>query len=87
MVPHAVMEVDSRDALLVLIRADLGFSIMPFARVYTHVLLGEFSVRRIVAPTIRCKVSLMEVNENELVELFSLNHEMARGERHPRDAI
>jgi LysR family nitrogen assimilation transcriptional regulator len=92
MVPRVVMEVDSQDALLHLISEGQGYSIMSFAGVYSHVLRDEFSARRIVDPEIGRRVSLvtsnkrpqtllMQVIENELVELISLNHEMARWEK------
>jgi LysR family transcriptional regulator, nitrogen assimilation regulatory protein len=89
MVPQVVMEVDSQDALLDLIREGHGYSIMSFAGVYSHVQRGEFNACRIVDPVIERKVSLvvsnkrpqtllMRVIEDELVKLISSNHEMAR---------
>ena len=88
-VPQVVMEVDSQDALLDLIREGHGYSIMSFAGVYSHVQRDEFSARRIVDPVIERKVSLvvsnkrprtllMQVVENELTRLISDNHEIAR---------
>lgn len=55
--PNVVMELDSQEALIELIRYRKVYSIMSFAGVLRHVRRGHLSAARIVQPTIERKLS------------------------------
>ena len=89
LVPNIVMEVDSQDALLSLIRQGEGFSIMSYAGVHSYIQRGAFSARRIVSPSIERNISLVmskkrprtlliRLMEDELSKLIQQLHKIAK---------
>jgi len=89
LIPNITMEVDSQDALLNLIQAGKGYSIMSYAGVHNYVQRALVSAQKIIGPTIQRTVSVVVANnrprtllirqvKNELIGLIHQLHKTAK---------